>query len=261
MYFYGYKDFNIGNLIIHFLALQSFTTTSLLNYWFVSIILIYYIMYPIVIYLSKMAKDIAIIFLFITAIIICAYVVSHNIDTRIYIYLMIFAAGIIARKIEVFEHGKIQKFIPLLLICLLTALAINILFFNNGNFLVHGFFLNGVILLSFIVTHNVLVISLCLLLFWIVSKYGSLGWSKKLLLQQISYCSYAAYLFDTVCFAIIWMVAISFGINGYLFDLVILIIAFPLVFIIAYYIQRLESDVSKILLNLVPIGLKAEIDV
>lgn len=244
MQLYNSVGFDAGKIIVNFFGLQSLTGMVFLTYWFIGIILIFYALYPIIIHVSKNTRHIALLSLCITAFLLCAYAVFRNIDYRLFFYFMVFASGIIARRIDVFEQGKLEKYIPLVAFFILSALVTQVLIFNRDNFTANLFIMHAIDL-AYAATSNIIMISSCLLLFWIISRYGSSNWSKKLLLPQIAYGSYAAYLFDPVCFAAVYGAVQLFGVSGYLLDGTILIIGISLSLVIGYVIQKLENSIKR----------------
>jgi peptidoglycan/LPS O-acetylase OafA/YrhL len=239
-------ELGVDQVIVFFLGMQSLTDLSFMNYWFVSVILVYYFLYPIIVGVSKKTGDIALISLCIAAVALFVYVVSRNIDYRIFYFFMVFASGIIARRVEVFEQGKIEKYIPLLLVFVLSALAVEALILNRDNFVV-GRYIKNVIQLASAASYNIIMISLCLLFFWMVSKYGSLGWSEKLYLPQISFGSYAAYLFDMICFATVYEFVQFFSIGGDMLNTITLVVGFPMVLVVGFIVQKMENKVKQLL--------------
>lgn len=242
MYYFHPTDFSIYTFITNLLGLQFITNETLLTFWFIGAILVYYTLYPIIIRVSKNTRDIALISLCITAIIICAKIVFRNIDQTIYLYLMVFAAGIIARRAEVFELGKIKYYVPVLIACLLPVLVVEA-------FLKSEYFLYALLELA---KTNILAILLCLLLFWTVRKYGSLSRSDRLLLPQISYGSYATYLFDPICFGTIYTITQFFDIGGNLLSCILIAVGVPTAIIIGYTVQKMENNFRRFLNGRIP---------
>lgn len=248
MYYYNPNDFSPGIVVANFLGLQFVTGTTVSTFWFVGVILVFYALYPLLVAVAKRPRDIALASVGVTAIILGAYALFNQIDSRLYLYLMVFAAGIIARKAGIFETGKVDKYVPALAVCLVSTLAVEAFIFSGGYFAVHSISVMNVLgTLTFIVNLNLLMISLSLLLYWVAKKYVSTAWYEKLLLPQISYGSYAAYLFDPICFGAVYAAAQFFGAGGNLFNGIVLAAGFPLALMAGYPVQKMENEFRQLL--------------
>ncbi len=205
--------------------------------------------------LSNNTTSLILICSFITAIIICIYAIFRNVDNRLYVYFMVFAAGIISRRIDLFNENIIKRYVPVFAVGLVLAFLAEFIFFDNGNFIVHSFNIqNAISSVIFLIVRNILLISISVLTFWAVGSLGSQKKINKTLLPQISFGSYAAYLFDVICFALVQALALQLNIGGYYLDLAILLVAFPLVFVAGYYIQKTENFIKQFVIDLLSTG-------
>lgn len=244
MYLYNSADHSAGNLIVHFLGLQAFAGTSFIVYWFIGLILVFYVLYPVIVFLSKNARDTVLISLGTTGIALCGYVLISNIYYDIVFFFMVFASGIMACRARVFERGRIDKYIPLLAVLVVLALVIEKLI-QDGNILPAGSSPTNVITLTSALNYNIVMISSGLMLFWTASRYGSLLPPGKWPIEQIAYGSYAAYLFDPVCFGTVYGAMQLFGIGGMWLNSITLILGIPLALVVGYSVQKLEYGLKR----------------
>lgn len=246
MYYYETNDLSPGNVLLNVLGLQFISGSNLSTYWFIGVIIVFYTLFPFIVGVSKKTWDLALICLVITAVMMGAYALINHIDDRVYQYFPIFAAGIVARRANIFAPGKIDKYVPILFALLFASIGIEASIFHSEPYVIHSINIADLAsFFSYMANWSAYILSLCLLTFWAVRKYWPDDLSNKLWLPQISYGSYAAFLFDPIFFGAVYALLQFLGIGGYWQDAVFLFLAFPLAFLVGYVIQWTEDNLRK----------------
>lgn len=233
----NYSTMGIGTYIAMFLGIQSliFAKINLTHLWFVSVIILYYLLFPLIIYPKKLIN------MFSLSIItfLMAYVISlkfNVIDIRFFLYYWAFIIGII---ICWFKYNKEHLFSKnyrdyIILLVLLPLLAIIL-----GRY--------DLIYYSFI------GIVVCLVLYALLnSLFENKGLNKKLTsnkvyaaIDGIALGSYANYLFHPIILLSLTFILNYYRINPFYHNLIMIFVFIPLVFVLSYYIQILEFKLIK----------------
>ncbi|MCM1567450.1 MAG: acyltransferase [Dehalobacter sp.] len=249
-YFYWISpdsNFSFTTIIINLLGLQGILRPGLPIMWFISVILIFYIMYPIILYISKNTKILVILTIIIIFLMMILYAIFRADFNLMYEFFGIFMTGIIVRKISLFYDSRYEKYIPIISISLFLSLLIMFKFFNGGTpETVHTItivnVLNG---LLFILINYIFLVSICLIAYWSVKQIVPALKSKKIqIFNQVSYGAYSTYLFHIVWWEFFIVSLNKLGINGYYSDLLMLVIALPLAFIIGYFLQKMDDSIK-----------------
>jgi len=223
-------------------------TTPILTLWFIGMILLFYLIYPFLLFKSIKTKDILLkSFLFFLLLLIIR-IFFNIIDIRFFVYYFIFIAGILASREDVFYAKKYQNLITVVTISFLVILTIQIL---TGSYSIYDgpSTIGELIYLSINSTIELLIILDLLMLMFVLSityltTYFIRNFkhqSKEVIIKFAmfgAFSSYAVYLFHRPYFTVIYYSMTIININ-YLFNgLIIYIICIPPLFILSYYIQK-----------------------
>lgn len=245
-------DFNLTNLLINILGLQVFFTDRMLvaYWWFVGVILLYYILYPLIIYVTNkyhasnkyniVYYSIAIILLLVPL-----NVIFHNMDNRFFLYYLVFISGIVLNKINMFYDNKFQKYMYVFSLVLFITVLIESRIFDLGTFkpIFHlGTHMDYIYIMKsafYLVNRNLLMISFCIITYNILMlSLTNVTQGALNLISKVSYGTYAAYLFHEPITRIVVILLNSLYINKAICDIIIIFILTPIILIISYYIQK-----------------------
>lgn len=227
----NWKPYDLSplNMIVHIFALQALLPDfSLQALWFVSMIFLFYLIYPIVVFYSKKFSSLVICLLVIFITFAALRFFFGMIDIRFFEYFPVFIFGIIAMKNRLFFDMQFKKFvilssIPLIIIALLFLPGF-VFAFNNPIF--HYF-----------------IITVFLIWISILGYYAArfcIPYLKKNVqasISKIAYSSYAIYLFHLPLLALL-LALLKCVLNNYLIiDFLIIFFGFPFSIITGYFIQ------------------------
>lgn len=200
-----------------------FTTEGFTYLWFISAILIFYILYPLIIYPKYLVNKFsvaAILFIMISLLHLNYNIIG--IDTIKYYWIFVF--GIIISSIKYYKNSirPTNKKDYILVLVLIPFLVSNILKYNT--------------LSSFLFT----LISTIIIYISIYKISNALKNNKiYTILSKISTGSYAIYLFHIIFFQILLLVLINLNISPF-YQNITIVLSIPMVFIVGYYVQVLE---------------------
>jgi peptidoglycan/LPS O-acetylase OafA/YrhL len=224
--------------LIHISGLQVLLSPGILQVpmftlWFIGLILILYLLYPILAF-PKNNKDIILISFIVFLIAFVLRVVFNIIEIRFFAYYFMFIAGMIFCRHPDFD---IKKFLPLFFITLIFSVFI------------FGF-LQSVSVSEYYVSENPGQVSfliadtyLMLISFNIIMVYIMMIFSKvnigaiKIFISSGAIASYCVYLFHWPVLALLVGVIDFLNIQNPLHDLFVIIVLIPLLFYISYIIQ------------------------
>jgi Predicted acyltransferases len=193
--------------------------------WFVGVIIMFYIIYPLLIHPKKTKR---LLILYILLFIILAIIAKlHLVQMNIWNYYLTFVIGIMANKM-LSEHHQIPKqlinmSLVIFILCSGVYFAVKIFEYINGP------------VPSIIIGTLIPLIAVCgsLVIYNNIKKFSVVYNSN--IISRISFCSFAIYLFHGPIlntFAII--------LTHYKISTLMILIALPIMLIICYYIQKTE---------------------
>jgi peptidoglycan/LPS O-acetylase OafA/YrhL len=233
--FLGYKppiDLSCFSLIAHLFGAQVLLAPRYVipyfTLWYIGLIVIYYCIYP---FLIRYSKDIKALFLNSILIFILLYIIHtffNVFEIRFFIYYFIFISGIIIASNKMFRYVKYEKYfliLPIILICS-TILSIKI-GINLSNW-------KSIILIE------ILMISFNFMQLYTAEQLVNyFSYREKQLLILISTASYCVFLFHRPILFLFYQV-FNLYVSPNLSDILMMLISYPILFIVSYYIQKFE---------------------
>lgn len=277
--------FSFYNVIVHILGLQIFLAPAyaspMLTLYFIGLIIVFYMIYPLMIMLSKNSKQLVFYssFIFIGFLLISR--TFNIIDLRFFMFFPIFVFGILTCKESLFEESITavikRPFVQVLLATLPVMFVLVIVIGSRTTLLLDpsasltiesagsgtidssmivsmlGSVANSLGLsyavLKFIIDSvllNLFMIMFCILEYRIAMKFINNKFSSSLgsAFTYTATASYCIYLFHRP-FLALWNSITTFISNPVLHDVVIIFIALPLLFFISYHLQVFELNLKK----------------
>jgi len=278
--------FGFSNVLMHVLGLQIFLAPAyaspMLTLYFIGLIIVFYIIYPFIIVLSKDAKHL----LFVSSIVFLGFLFFSRtlnvIDHRFFMFFPIFIFGILTCKESLFEKsGTMLMEIPFVKILLAALPVIFVLVVVLGSRMVllldpkisltidapSGIIGSSMLIsilgnvanslgLSYTIlkfTLDTLILNIFIIMFsifeyrfameYIDDKFSS---SLSSILTYIATSSYCVYLFHRP-FLTLWNAETNFISNPILRDIIVIFVALPLLFYISYHVQVFELNIKKYL--------------
>ena len=277
--------FSFYNVIVHILGLQIFLAPAyaspMLTLYFIGLIIVFYMIYPLMIMLSKNSKQLVFYssFIFIGFLLISR--TFNIIDLRFFMFFPIFVFGILTCKESLFEESITavikRPFVQVLLATLPVMFVLVIVIGSRTTLLLDpsasltiesagsgtidssmivsmlGSVANSLGLsyavLKFIIDSvllNLFMIMFCVLEYRIAMKFINNKFSSSLgsAFTYTATASYCIYLFHRP-FLALWNSITTFISNPVLHDVVIIFVALPLLFFISYHLQVFELNLKK----------------
>jgi peptidoglycan/LPS O-acetylase OafA/YrhL len=217
---------NIGVKIIHVFGLQVLLApkfvTPMLTLWFIGLISILYIVYPIIICYSHSTKDILLIGSAIFIVLYLLHVLLNIMDNRLFDFGPFFVGGIIACRQRIY----LQKYkLGVIVVALISVFILACTGFTWA-------------------IHIVVVISLCILLIYLCDSYTTHGYTRKIciILATASYC---IYLFHRPYFWVLISALNAYHASGLYFDLLFLILGWLPLLYFSYHLQIYFDNMIK----------------
>ena len=277
--------FSFYNVIVHILGLQIFLAPAyaspMLTLYFIGLIIVFYMIYPLMIMLSKNSKQLV----FYSSLIFIGFLLISRtfniIDLRFFMFFPIFVFGILTCKESLFEESITavikRPFVQVLLATLPVMFVLVIVIGSRTTLLLDpsasltiesagsgtidssmivsmlGSVANSLGLsyavLKFIIDSvllNLFMIMFCILEYRIVMKFINNKFSSSLgsAFTYTATASYCIYLFHRP-FLALWNSITTFISNPVLHDVVIIFVALPLLFFISYHLQVFELNLKK----------------
>lgn len=221
---------NLISYIIHVFSAQVLLAPRyvdpLLTLWYIGLIVLYYLLYPVLIIGSRSLNDIflrsIVIFLLFGGI----HVFFQIIDERFFYYYFIFITGIILSHKKTFSHANFNRSIPVMLLLYIST------------FLVYDY-LNELHMFTKLFILYITIMSFIFLIFYTGRSLLRISSGRlQNIFLAISTSSYCVYLFHRPILSLFY--GASLALDPILSDLVILFVSIPATFIIGYYIQVAE---------------------
>lgn len=277
--------FSFCNVIVHILGLQIFLAPAyaspMLTLYFIGLIIVFYMIYPLMIMLSKNSKQLV----FYSSLIFIGFLLISRtfniIDPRFFMFFPTFVFGILTCKESLFEESITavikRPFVQVLLATLPVMFVLVIVIGSRTTLLLDpsasltiesagsgtidssmivsmlGSVANSLGLsyavLKFIIDStllNLFMIMFCILEYRIAMKFINNKFSSSLgsAFTYTATASYCIYLFHRP-FLALWNSIVTFISNPVLHDVVIIFVALPLLFFISYHLQVFELNLKK----------------
>jgi peptidoglycan/LPS O-acetylase OafA/YrhL len=231
--------------VINFLGLQvllapRFLGLDLVIIWFVGVILLYYLFYPVIV--RRSSNHATIITKALVIFLLCGviHLVFNIIDFRFFLYYLIFIAGLLAQRSN-FLHSEISKVYYLSAIFVLCILAtiyyilggvikdLNLSFWSVYNISISIYLIeiNAMVLLFIFIVASL-----------VKSQSRRMGKRVHTYIGVISYASYAIFLFHLFFIELFREFFDLVGLQRFEIALIVIIVGFPLITLFSFYLQK-----------------------
>jgi peptidoglycan/LPS O-acetylase OafA/YrhL len=263
-------DLSSSGMLIQLSGLQSLLAPRFINpdsvIWFVGVILIFYLIYPLIVYLSRDSAHLILAACAVLLPFVVLRLAFDIIDFRFFMYYGIFVAGILASKYEVMYKFRPQPrffcvgFVLLIGLCFLIR-YVGILR-QAALAAAHGYLFNGYGLFSYnpselpLLLSSIILLNIVALLFIYVAfsaaRLYSPSISRALLsfLLLIAFASYSIYLFHLQIFDCVRVLIDSLHLGMVQADAALILLAYPLILAFAYFVTRGESNIVSRIRNI-----------
>lgn len=256
-YFNGFLSVEVGTgvslqtLSLSLFGLQGFLSIDNQNilFWFIGVILLFYLIFPLII----RSKNIINMFTISTIIFVAFTLIRLELNVvhiNYYYYYWSFVTGIAiclltynyrpSFKLNKLNYNyKIKKLI-IEIICLISVMLL-LIFINPEKFISSLYYI-----------YVFVFISSCLIIYFVAKKSKDLFHGMTFsLISKIAFCSYAIYLFHITILFTLLVIFKKMALTGTILNLCEIVIGISMVFILGYYIQKLEFKLrSKLRKNI-----------
>jgi peptidoglycan/LPS O-acetylase OafA/YrhL len=209
--------------------------------WFVGLIVLFYLIYPVIIHSPTNLRKMIIASLAVYLAFLIIHFALGIVDDRFFIYYFMFLTGIIFEYLAFFEMKPTPGFMVLLLSFTASCIGIYVLhlleminFSSTTNFFIFNIFINDAIVISGII----------LLYYGIqIHPIKNLVKSNKEIFYKIAMASYAIYLFQFYLLEIMAGFFSFISISTVLQAVLLIVVGIPFVFFISYCIHLTETKV------------------
>lgn len=242
----SYYDFTWTGLIVHMFGLQTLTGRFIGGMWFVGTIIAYYLLYPLIVYFSKDLKYMLAAVAVLLAVLVVLYTPLHIVkDGHVPLFLSVFAGGIVACRISLFDNKSYEKYFIALPIIFIATLAIDAVIFDKGSFVLNEHF-SVARYGGYFFVRNVLLLATAMLSYICIRPLVSgVDGQAKDFFKKLSYGSYATYLFHMQLFPVLVLVTYAVFNSTLIADIVVVFLGLPLSLILGYYLQKLYDTIMK----------------
>jgi peptidoglycan/LPS O-acetylase OafA/YrhL len=212
------------SVLLHMALLNVLLNKSVITLWFVSIICIFYIIYPIIVYKYSVPKTV-IIFVSLCSVFILLKETLGLLDETLILYFPLFILGIVSLK-----HKLIDRFIHnrIFVICsILVFIVSTYLYFEAPKF--HQIF-------------EILLMMSAVPFLILIGKLVSPIVNKRVYVN-IAYASFCMYLFHRVIYYLI--THIYSPSNNIYMVIYLTLIAVPIVYVTSFYLQKYYDRITR----------------
>lgn len=222
--------------------------------WFIGMIVIFYIIYPVVMYLSAgNIRKYIIYSSLVIGILVLIKLFTGFIGGGVFEYYFVFVAGVIVAWTQLFNSQYIKKVNTLAIIAFICSSVITLIFQPSIGELEHvpltlSIIINVGLVMLLRLVHGISTV----FVLYVIYSYLTPGKCINKIIVNGAFASYAVYLFHGNILSIINIVVsscgdfvVSFLSLPLIYDIVLIIIFIPIIFIISYYIQKGESICIK----------------
>jgi peptidoglycan/LPS O-acetylase OafA/YrhL len=230
-------NFSLDNLLLHFFGLQGiFPYNSIQSMWFVGVIVLFYLLYPIIVYLSKNLFETFIVSSGILILLVILHVFLGLININGLLYYPVFITGIFINQIaysskKIVDENFLKKilFLNIILISgIFLVLIVSEFYQSNLQFLKPQLLLLGA------------MIPFCVIYLIFTHIFIKIRGKIMELISLIAFATYAIYLFQHQILAVFAYITDLFIRNIILQDIVILTFGFAGTILCGIIIQKIE---------------------
>jgi peptidoglycan/LPS O-acetylase OafA/YrhL len=234
-------DFSLNTLLLQFLGLQGIFPTNIEQpLWFVGVIILFYLLYKIIIYLSKNFFETFIVSSIILIFLAILYFFFGLIDINVLTYYPIFISGIFINQMVYFSKKIFdENFLKQILFSSLILIFVIFLFFLLRKFYDLTLQFNPIL-------EIIGVINLCIFCLIFTHLFIKIRGKIMVLLSSIAFATYAIYLFHLQFLAVFSLTIDSIIQNIILQDIIILTFGFAGAILCGIVIQKIEQYFIRI---------------
>lgn len=230
-------NFSLDNLLLHFFGLQGiFPYNSIQSMWFVGVIVLFYLLYPIIIYLSKNLFDTFVVSSCIFILLVILHFFLGLININGLLYYPVFITGIFINQIaysskKIVDENFLKKILYLNIILIsgiFLVLIVSEFYQSNLPFLKPQLLLVGA------------MIPFCVIYLIFSHLFIKIRGKIMALISLIAFATYAIYLFQHQFLAVFAYITDLFIRNIILQDIVILTFGFAGTILCGIIIQKIE---------------------
>ena len=216
--------------------------------WFIGIILLFYLLYPLIAYFSYSVNYMVFAIVGSLAIFVLLHAFLGLVDFRFFVFYGTFVAGILSSKFGIFYGTNNKRFTsPYVVAVFLVATLALVLIANSWLFLVIDIVVPSIPHLSIsvvvaIVISNILVFLLAYFIFKVLRLFVPRMSAKALkLISALSFATYAVYLFNRPFLGALEVFLAGSRLTPFVSDILIILCGLPLLFLFSYIIQSAEN--------------------
>jgi peptidoglycan/LPS O-acetylase OafA/YrhL len=246
-------NFSLTNILIHFFGLQGifpydgiFPYNYIQSMWFVGVIVLFYLLYPIIVYLSKNLFEIFVASSLILILLGILHFFLGLIEINALTYFPIFISGIFINRIlysqKIIFNKNLLKRILFFYVIIIFMFFLVLAVYKFNNFTMQ--FLPQILRLS---AENCIkifaMISLCIIYLIFTHLYIKIHGKIMSLISLIAFATYAIYLFHHQFLAVFSLIIDLIIQNIILQDLIILTFGFAGAILCGILIQKVEQNI------------------
>jgi peptidoglycan/LPS O-acetylase OafA/YrhL len=229
-------NFSLENLLLHFFGLQGiFPYNDIQSMWFVGVIILFYLLYPIIVYLSKNLFETFVVSSIIFIILVILHVFLGLIAIDALTYYPLFIAGIFIHQI-IYTSKKIvdKNFLKKILFTNIIVISIIFLVFVVRKFYQFNLqFLPQILLIG-------AMIAFCIIFLFSTHLFIKIRGKIMVLISLIAFATYAIYLFQHQFLAVFTFITDLIIRDIILQDIIILTVGFAGAILCGIIIQKIE---------------------
>jgi peptidoglycan/LPS O-acetylase OafA/YrhL len=258
-------DISFSGMLIQLSGLQSLLAPRFIDpvsiVWFVGVIVIFYLIYPLIVYPSRDGAHLILASCAVLLPFVVMRLAFDIVDFRFFMYYGIFVAGILASKYRVtYKLSPQPRFLCLgsaVLIALLSLIRYVPILEQAASAAANGYLFNGYgqffsynpgelpLLLSLIILLNIVALLFIYVAFIAARLYSpSIDRVLLSLLLLIAYASYSIYRFHVQVFACVSVLVTHLHLGIVQADVTLILLAYPLILGFAYFMARGESYIA-----------------
>ena len=211
-------------VVIHMLLLNILLNNSVLTLWFVSLICVFYILFPIIIYKYSVLKTLA---TFVVVLLVSLYLRKEFglLDKRLILFFPLFLFGVVSSKNELIERYLHNK---LMLACSVSLFAAS------------SFFYVEFPKFKFV---DLIFLMMTAIPFWLLIGKFFASKLKRRLYENIAYASFCMYLFHRIIF---YVITKSYSPTNDIYTVCYLtLFAVPAIYIISFFFQKTYDNLTN----------------
>jgi len=235
-------DFSLDNVLLHFSGLQGiFPYYEIQSMWFVGVIVLFYLLYPVIAYLPKNLSETFVVSSLIFIFLVILHVSFGLIHEGALEYYPLFITGIFINKIvyspkKIIDENFLKKFLfSNLIIVSVIFLVLALRTFHQLNLQ----FLPGIV---FHISLICAMIFSCIIFLIFTHLFVKIRGKFMKLLSMIAFATYAIYLFHHQFLAVFALIIDSAIQNTTLQDMIILTFGFAGAVLCGIIIQKIEQN-------------------